>query len=677
MTNFFTLRESDWDPCEVAYAVETGETGFVVKVAVVDATQKIVQGTPVDTGARVRIESGARDDDPNWSMVPRQFIYKNIGFHLPGPIDAFVFELELNLNLETTRFGISMEPVTVGQHFVANMRGASAEELMAYRSHFQSALEVANRLREKREVLGGVSLYHAETGVLLSPRGRVSQASSRDMALFDAMDRELRLLVDTALSQYLCDKKIQTLFLGQQVAAARRDLRQQLAVRMRAQDVSAEFLLNSLNHALQRVNFTELYTTTPVPLEILEVSGFATITSPTNRYTDLVSQRQLRAHLNQESPAYTFAKLGKLASELNHRRTVIESRTQTTFRDIGHASWCLLTGEYSSLENPGLTCLVRLLGETESAIPEALLPQLLGQLSPETLWDSTGVALADVALQSTLPEPLQAYLREKLKSSDTFAARSLEGAVTTGHLEHFKQKTEAVMGGVEVRSSVYLKVPRLPETEKLVFTTMGRNVEVAKSLGVRHLMLVATQLGGANYGKQSHHAGEPFAPSESESLAHICTREGWPVVDYALEMRIFAKEKAYHCVATLTTNDSIFKVEAPRQSSVNLAKDAAAALLIYQLENAGKVLRQRRVWGVQKNFSRTAVKALEKEVATRWGVDITYRFERSREHMGWKVCALALPGYPLPFCGTGPVDRDAKIAAAQQALRALSLLAKA
>lgn len=304
---------SSWDLDDSVWAEET-EEGVLLTVCIADVAGAIPRGHDFDAAARAKVETRYWAGG-NTPMIPRVLADGEVSL-LPGKTRQVV-AIQMLLD---GHYALVGEPkVTLG---TLNSRAKIAYDavpglLMGSAPHtpvLRMLQKVALGLLDKRRLAGALAFYDLNEGWTTTEEGTILKLERAQANVGYILIQEAMILANTCFARYAGTHSIPVLFrnhTAKTVAPAREELLRQLeAVRLDPSQIGA--LRQRVHMVMNRATYD------PVILGHygLSLPFYLHGSSPIRRYADLVTQRQIRAHVLGEPLPYTLEEVGLEAQHI-------------------------------------------------------------------------------------------------------------------------------------------------------------------------------------------------------------------------------------------------------------------------------------------------------------------------------------------------------------------------
>lgn len=297
--------------------VEEAHGGWVVTVCIANVTEHVRHHSVIDVTARTRLATHYYRDG-NRPMLPRNFAEDRTSLLPRAPRPVVV------LRAGVTRAGeVGSARVFLGYvASAAQLTYADVPHLLREGGPHASMLMDAERCTHallcRRRAGGALVHYDPEQGLALTEEGAFKRLDHRNVVGYRIV-HELMLMTNRALAEFAHANHVPILYRNHKSAADRSSLLLTLAEVLDRPNVALEEYRRSIGSKLQRAE----YGATSQGHFALNVERYCHATSPIRRYADLVTQRQIVAHVSGHPLPYSQGDLQRLADEIN---TTLRSR---------------------------------------------------------------------------------------------------------------------------------------------------------------------------------------------------------------------------------------------------------------------------------------------------------------------------------------------------------------
>lgn len=247
------------------------------------------------------------------------------------------------------------------------------------REQIHAAYRLARTLIAGRRAAGAFAIFDVVRGMVTSEEGRLVALQAGQEPAAYLIVQELMVAANSTLARWAIDIELPILFrnhVRSAVAPTPGDLLADVAAELAANSVMSPDQLQTLT---TRVNQT-LRPATYQPVAVghfgLQIPAYTHSTSPLRRYADLVTQRQVLAHLDGQELPYTPAVLDDLAETINttlRERAEKKSAAASATRRK-QAVTTIASGDYSRTQGRDWLRILRIAVDT--ALPDGLASEV-------------------------------------------------------------------------------------------------------------------------------------------------------------------------------------------------------------------------------------------------------------------------------------------------------------
>jgi len=301
-----------------AITITPSDVGWDVTVLVANVADLVLAGSPTDRTAAARGETRYRAT----GTVPM------LGAELEHAAtlsdtqdrDALATRLRVSADGDVTLAGLGREVLAAGSCVAITHDQVTTildDPTHAHQAQLSAATQLAQVLAGRRRAAGAFVVYDLTRGLVSGEDGRLLALPEGHNAAAYVIVQEVMIAANTAVAQYAIDAELPILFrnhLRNPVAPADVDRLADLAAALSTVTTTAELaaLQGQLNTAISKAT----YGATVRGHIGLQVPAYTHATSPLRRYADLVTQRQLLAHLDGTELPYTAQQLATIADAL-------------------------------------------------------------------------------------------------------------------------------------------------------------------------------------------------------------------------------------------------------------------------------------------------------------------------------------------------------------------------
>lgn len=327
----FTIDAPDSKDLDDAIWIEKLEDGFVLTAAITAVSEFIAPGTKHDELALDRVET-SYGKTKNWPMLPRGLAEERASLLAGETRRVFTTTLKLDQTLQVVDTQISLGVLRSS----AKLCHADVPKILADPKHelntqMQLCVHVAQGLVDRRRAAGAFVFYDLNQGWVTTEEGHVKKLKDTRETIGYIVVQEFMILANSAVAELAARKEIPILFRNHTAKAHapdRAEILERLAAGTNEPLRGLESMRKQVNLVMNRADYgAELKGHYG-----LNLAAYTHCTSPIRRYPDLLTQRQLIAHiLNPEAPEYPHTReevtqLGKIINSTILAR--LEERSQ-------------------------------------------------------------------------------------------------------------------------------------------------------------------------------------------------------------------------------------------------------------------------------------------------------------------------------------------------------------
>ncbi|PZU02831.1 MAG: hypothetical protein DI630_06870 [Gordonia sp. (in: high G+C Gram-positive bacteria)] len=373
MVDASTTRDRD-----DALTITPTTSGWDVEVFVANVADLVPTGSPADRTAATRVETRYRTKD----TVPMLGAQLEQAATLSATQDRDTLAIRLRVSAagDVALAGLDREVLPAGSCVAITHDQVTTileDPDHAHHAQLSAAAQLAQVLTGRRRAAGAFVVYDLTRGLVSGEDGRLLALPEGHNAAAYVIVQELMIAANAAVAQYAIDAELPILFrnhLRNPVAPADVDRLADLAAALSTVTTTAELaaLQGQLNTAISKAT----YGATVRGHIGLQVPAYTHATSPLRRYADLVTQRQLLAHLDGTQLPYTAEQLATIADALAaitaERNVEFEAAQKARTRRANEAA--IAAGDLSHMNDREFLRVLRL--GTQAAPPESVATEL-------------------------------------------------------------------------------------------------------------------------------------------------------------------------------------------------------------------------------------------------------------------------------------------------------------
>lgn len=412
-----------------ALTITPTTSGWDVAVFVANVADLVPAGSPADRTAATRVETRYRAKGA-MPMLGAQG-EQAATLSATQDRDALAIRLRVSAAGDVALAGLDREVVPAGSCVAITHDQVTTileDPDHAHHAQLSAAAQLAQVLTGRRRAAGAFVVYDLTRGLVSGEDGRLLALPEGHNAAAYVIVQELMIAANAAVAQYAIDAELPILFrnhLRNPVAPADVDRLADLAAALSTVTTTAELaaLQGQLNTAISKAT----YGATVRGHIGLQVPAYTHATSPLRRYADLVTQRQLLAHLDGIQLPYTAEQLATIADALAaitaERDADSETAQKARTRRANEAA--IVAGDLSHMNDREFLRVLRL--GTQAAPPESVATELTERATAGRLH------AGQVAVLYTADHPewktLRANLAAQLRAEHAYLAPSAISAL--------------------------------------------------------------------------------------------------------------------------------------------------------------------------------------------------------------------------------------------------------
>lgn len=361
-----------------ALTITPTTSGWDVAVFVANVADLVPTGSPADRTAATRVETRYRTT----GTVPMLGVQLEQAATLSPTHDRDVLAIHLRVSAagDVALAALDREVLAAGSCVAITHDQVTTildNPEHAHHGQLSAAAQLAQVLTGRRRAAGAFVVYDLTRGLVSGEDGRLLALPEGHNAAAYVIVAELMIAANAAVAQYAIDAELPILFrnhLRNPVAPADVDRLADLAAALSTVTTTAELaaLQGQLNTAISKAT----YGATVRGHIGLQVPAYTHATSPLRRYADLVTQRQLLAHLDGTVLPYTAEQLATIADALAaltaERDADSEAAQKARTRRANEAA--IAAGDLSHMNDREFLRVLRL--GTQAAPPESVATEL-------------------------------------------------------------------------------------------------------------------------------------------------------------------------------------------------------------------------------------------------------------------------------------------------------------
>ncbi|OLT42567.1 hypothetical protein BJF87_24625 [Gordonia sp. CNJ-863] len=412
-----------------ALTITPTASGWDVEVFVANVADLVPAGAPADRTAATRVETRYRTTG-TVPMLGAQLEHAAT-LSATQDRDALAIRLRVSADGDVVLAGLDREVLPAGSCVAITHDQVTTileDPDHAHHAQLSAAAQLAQVLTGRRRAAGAFVVYDLTRGLVSGEDGRLLALPEGHNAAAYVVVQELMIAANAAVAQYAIDAELPILFrnhLRNPVAPADVDRLADLAAALSTVTTTAELaaLQGQLNTAISKAT----YGATVRGHIGLQVPAYTHATSPLRRYADLVTQRQLLAHLDGTEVPYTAEQLATIAHALAaitaERNVEIEAAQKARTRRANEAA--IAAGDLSHMNDREFLRVLRL--GAQAAPPASVATELTERAKTGRLH------AGHIAVLYTTDHPdwktLRANLTARLRAEHAYLAPSAISAL--------------------------------------------------------------------------------------------------------------------------------------------------------------------------------------------------------------------------------------------------------
>jgi len=379
---------SEYAPLALDWSIDhsSARTLYRVDVSITDVASRVLRDSLEDKQAHrmVATRYHSHGNDP---MLPRPLSEQELSLWPHLPSRGVTIRLDLDESFETVERQVFLsEFASLGRLTYGDVPKILADSSNRFHTPLTLAARVAEGLSERRRNLGALVAYAPQSGWVSTEEGHLRQLRNTNEALGHILIQELMILANSEFAAWAAEKDIPILFRNHQpsvVAPPRAELLQEFLAATSLETGNPGFLEKRMQVLLSRARYERILR----GHYGLNLGAYCHLTSPIRRYADLISQRQVFAHLTGQPLPYSVEELNAIGLHINR---TLEQRADTTAEFLKtranvQAAAQLETGDLTKLSGTKFERVVKVAARTGEDVPEALRGEFVSRLQRKNL----------------------------------------------------------------------------------------------------------------------------------------------------------------------------------------------------------------------------------------------------------------------------------------------------
>lgn len=323
-----------------AFWITEDESGTTVSVYISNVAAAVPRGHKFDVGDPEKGRRGAYDRvetryyaDGNSPMLPRFLSERDLSLNPKEERDATL--IRVHLGPDGRPSGLPHVGVTKITSRAAlaypQIPAILEDEEHEFHDQIRRGKALALRLLAHRREAGALAIYDLNHGWVLNEDGLMIKLPRDEATIGYVIIQELMILANAELTRWCAHQGIPVLYRNH-AARANAPEREVLIEQVETAIGSSLGVIQQLRERFNLVMERAVYHPTLSGHYGLNLPGYMHATSPIRRYADLVSWRQILAHLAGEELPYTQADLVEVAEHINNWVTENKARKSEHMR---------------------------------------------------------------------------------------------------------------------------------------------------------------------------------------------------------------------------------------------------------------------------------------------------------------------------------------------------------
>lgn len=595
----FTIDEPHSRDLDDAICVERAADGWRVTIAIANPSLEVAIDSEADLRARGLGATLYRGRSATEPMLPREISEGRSTLAAGMARQAMLIHLQIDRAGQVLHADVGLDEVVVARRLaysdVPRIALDRADEL---NTPISNAIGLASQLLQIRRARGALAIYDQKRMLLTDEEGRIRQHAP-DTMVGHIVVQEFMIAANAAVAELAATREIPFLFRTHEPRLS--------APRGIAAAESFEAWMaggvDSIAAASQRLNLVvkkARYSSELLGHYGLNLPAYAHVTSPLRRYSDLVDQRQLVAHVLGRPLPYTQHELEAIGQELFDLAAAQAEDTSSYFKApvIERAMAALGSGgalPLSSLADNELGQAVKAAIEGSSFVPP-LVEELRRRMSHGLLADKIAVRLLEG--RSALPRELIDCFAEMVRVRPASAVSFLNHAKAVGAVASLEIESDGLPGRAGEPSSDFVADATLHEAgSDKVFRGRGRGSR-KKEAEQAAMVLVFYDFLGAARCVDIVPGSDAFPPPPATlkaaphgnpkgALLELSQKFGLPAPAFETTATGPSNALAFTCVCTFEWNGSMLLARSDPASTKKAAEALAAQGLLEQVAESG------------------------------------------------------------------------------------------
>ena len=289
-----------------------------ILVSIADVSEEIRHGTKMDSRAREMVVTKYFRSG-NSPMLPRHFSEDQLSLWPGKPRKTVTVDLAIRFP-EFAIQNVAIYPSTLtslGRVTYDKIPGIlERKEPSPEYDIVNMGCKMALSLLDRRRKAGAMVLYDLNNGWVTTEEGFLKQIEKKEETIGYILIQEMMVLANAQVAEYAVKNDIPVLFRNHMAMSAAPDrsiLLQQMQDAITTPMADLEVVRQRTHLLMGRANYGDSL----LGHYGLNLPAYLHFTSPIRRYADLITHRQIRAHLDDQPLPYTKEDIAKIAEHIN------------------------------------------------------------------------------------------------------------------------------------------------------------------------------------------------------------------------------------------------------------------------------------------------------------------------------------------------------------------------
>ncbi len=314
----FTIDSSSTLDVDDAIWVESDSRGWTITVCISNVAAAISKGSTFDDTARRRVQTKHLAGGRSTPMIPRHFSEGSCSLFEGKQRSVMAIRIRLDHMLDPQGFPNVDESKLISQKKLsyADIPNIIEDERAQLHKEVSLAARLATALVDKRRRNGAFVLYDLANGWIMTESGRARKIKDVRETIGHIIVQELMILTNMELARFCLEKEIPVPFRNHTARASAPPrqrmmdlLEQGISGPVQEFERAQDSFMMVMNEAVYGLDLEGHYG--------LNLPAYLHGTSPTRRFADLVTQRQIIGYLNGGNFAYTNDEVHEMCERIN------------------------------------------------------------------------------------------------------------------------------------------------------------------------------------------------------------------------------------------------------------------------------------------------------------------------------------------------------------------------